>query len=123
MHRSSSVLSAVSTDSGGADDDSSSELRPLKRGYGRSNKDLASGNNNKRGKAVSPDHTNSNNQSYHVDQPPRKKPHRLIVDQPTTLNDNSIITLNPEKLSELQLFRGDIVLLQGKLHHTAVAVG
>mmetsp|Transcript_16049 Transcript_16049/g.33577 ORF Transcript_16049/g.33577 Transcript_16049/m.33577 type:complete len:819 (+) Transcript_16049:338-2794(+) len=52
----------------------------------------------------------------------KKKPNRLIVDQPTGSDDNSIITIHPNKLDELRLFRGDVVLLQGKRKHTTVAV-
>ena len=108
MHRSSSVLSTAS-------DVSDNEFRPLKRQSRHgSDMDLSTNNLKRSSSVVSPDHS----------QVPKKiKPSRLMVDQPTTLNDNSIVTLHPDKLSELQLFRGDIVLLHGKLHHTAVAVG
>ncbi|KAL9181895.1 hypothetical protein ACHAXT_012238 [Thalassiosira profunda] len=113
MNRSSSILSAISTDNdddGGVD----SELRPLKRGHGkRSPPTHKRSRSTSRSKPVSPDRSSDR---------PRKKPCKLIVDQPTTLNDNSIVTLHPDRLSELQLFRGDIVQINGKLHHTAVAV-
>ena len=51
-----------------------------------------------------------------------RKPYRLIVDQPSAMDDNSIITLHPTKLQELQIFKGDVVLLQGKRHQSTVAV-
>lgn len=43
----------------------------------------------------------------------KKAPNRLLVDDATN-DDNSIITLSPAKMEELQLFRGDTVLLKGK---------
>ena len=110
MHRSSSTLSTAS-------DVSDNEFRPLKRQSRHgSDMDISTSNLKRSSSVVSPDqHLN--------DQVKKIKPIRLMVDQPTTLNDNSIVTLHPDKMSELQLFRGDIVLLHGKLHHTAAAVG
>jgi transitional endoplasmic reticulum ATPase len=43
----------------------------------------------------------------------KKAPNRLIVDD-TSNDDNSVVTLSPAKMEELQLFRGDTVLLKGK---------
>ena len=115
MNRSSSILSAISTDNDDEDEGVDAELRPLKRGHGeRSPPTHKRSRSTSRSKPVSPDRSSDR---------PRKKPCKLIVDQPTTLNDNSIVTLHPDRLSELQLFRGDIVQIHGKLHHTAVAVG
>ena len=109
MHRSSSTLS---TGSGVSDN----EFRPLKRQSRHgSDMDISTSNLKRSSSVVSPDQS--------LNQVKKIKPIRLVVDQPTTLNDNSIVTLHPDKMSELQLFRGDIVLLHGKLHHTAAAVG
>lgn len=94
MHRASSTLSNVSNVSDDIDD----ERRPLKRTH------------DGRGKP-GPESSLK-----------KKKTQRLMVDQPTSLIDDSIITLHPDKLTELELFRGDIALLRGKRHHTAVAV-
>lgn len=52
----------------------------------------------------------------------KRKPYRLVVDQPDHGADNSVLYLHPSKLTELQLFRGDAVLLKGRLHHTTVAI-
>ena len=43
----------------------------------------------------------------------KKAPNRLIVDDATN-DDNSVVCLSPAKMDELQLFRGDTVLLKGK---------
>jgi transitional endoplasmic reticulum ATPase len=43
----------------------------------------------------------------------KKAPNRLIVDEANN-DDNSVVTLSPAKMEELQLFRGDTVLLKGK---------
>jgi transitional endoplasmic reticulum ATPase len=52
----------------------------------------------------------------------KRKPYRLVVDQPDHGADNSVVYLHPTKLTELQLFRGDAVLLRGRLQHTTVAI-
>lgn len=39
-------------------------------------------------------------------------PNRLVVDE-AAHDDNSCIALNPKKMSELQLFRGDTVEITG----------
>ncbi|KAJ6232305.1 transitional endoplasmic reticulum atpase [Anaeramoeba flamelloides] len=49
----------------------------------------------------------------------KKAPHRLYVDDSVT-DDNSSITLNPQKMNELGLFRGDSVLLKGKKRHDTI---
>ena len=99
MHRASSTLSNVSNVSDNIDD----ERRPLKRSH------------DGRGKAGPV--------SFGGPPAKKKKAQRLMVDQPNPLNnDNSTITLHPDKLTELDLFRGDIALLHGKRSHTAVAV-
>jgi transitional endoplasmic reticulum ATPase len=43
----------------------------------------------------------------------KKAPNRLIVDEAQN-DDNSVVTLSAAKMEELQLFRGDTVLLKGK---------
>jgi len=54
---------------------------------------------------------------------PQKKraANRLIVDEATN-DDNSVIALNPNKMSELQLFRGDTVEIKGKRGKTTVCI-
>lgn len=53
----------------------------------------------------------------------RKKhsPNRLIVDQSST-DDNSIIYMSEAKMKELNLFRGDVVLVKGKRKRTTVCI-
>src|SRR3989338_7668174 len=51
----------------------------------------------------------------------RKRPNRLIVDDAST-NDNSIITLHPDKIDELELFNRDNVLLRGKKLRQTVCI-
>jgi transitional endoplasmic reticulum ATPase len=43
----------------------------------------------------------------------KKAPNRLVVDDALS-DDNSVVSLSPAKMEELQLFRGDTVLLKGK---------
>ena len=51
----------------------------------------------------------------------KQKPNRLIVaDSPN--DDNSIVQVSPAKLEELQLFRGDTVILKGKRRKETVAI-
>eukprot|EP01100_Stratorugosa_tubuloviscum_P008948 TRINITY_DN374_c0_g1_i1.p1 TRINITY_DN374_c0_g1~~TRINITY_DN374_c0_g1_i1.p1 ORF type:complete len:844 (+),score=507.81 TRINITY_DN374_c0_g1_i1:175-2706(+) len=52
---------------------------------------------------------------------PKKSPNRLIVEESST-DDNSIISLNPATMEELQLFRGDTVLLKGKKRKDTVCI-
>jgi transitional endoplasmic reticulum ATPase len=51
----------------------------------------------------------------------KKAPNRLIVDDAVN-EDNSVIALNPKKMDELQLFRGDTVLLKGKKRKDTVCI-
>jgi hypothetical protein len=44
----------------------------------------------------------------------KKAPNRLVVDDATN-DDNSVVCLSKAKMDELQLFRGDTVLLKGKI--------
>ena len=50
-----------------------------------------------------------------------RSPHRLIVDDATN-DDNSIISLSPRRMDELNLFRGDTVLIKGKKGHDTVCI-
>ena len=43
----------------------------------------------------------------------KKRPNRLIVEDAVN-DDNSVVALSMAKMDELQLFRGDTVLLKGK---------
>ena len=43
----------------------------------------------------------------------KRSPNRLIVDEATN-DDNSVVALSAAKMEELQLFRGDTVLIKGK---------
>jgi len=51
----------------------------------------------------------------------KRSPNRLIVDDATN-DDNSVITLSPAKMEELQLFRGDTVLIKGKKGKDTVCI-
>ncbi|CAE8649761.1 unnamed protein product, partial [Polarella glacialis] len=54
---------------------------------------------------------------------PQKKrsPNRLIVDEALN-DDNSVVTLSQQKMEELNLFRGDNVLLKGKKRRDTVCI-
>mmetsp|Transcript_800 Transcript_800/g.1294 ORF Transcript_800/g.1294 Transcript_800/m.1294 type:complete len:856 (+) Transcript_800:74-2641(+) len=119
MHRSSSTLSVISRES------TTSELRPLlKRSLGQQHRasfDEADGRKKKTKTLQKSKGANKDKATSHFNQS-KRKPYRLIVDQSTLNDDSSIIYLHPDKLSELDLFRGDIALLKGKRHHDTVAV-
>ena len=51
----------------------------------------------------------------------KSKPNRLIVDDATT-DDNSVVCISQDKMDELQLFRGDTVLLKGKRRKETVCI-
>lgn len=51
----------------------------------------------------------------------KSKPNRLIV-QETQNDDNSVVVLSQNKMDELQLFRGDTVLLKGKKRRETVCI-
>lgn len=51
----------------------------------------------------------------------KKAPNRLIIDDATN-DDNSVVALSPAKMEELQLFRGDTVLLKGKKRKDTVCI-
>mmetsp|Transcript_2268 Transcript_2268/g.4015 ORF Transcript_2268/g.4015 Transcript_2268/m.4015 type:complete len:811 (+) Transcript_2268:115-2547(+) len=51
----------------------------------------------------------------------KKSPNRLIVDDAVN-DDNSVVCLNLQKMEELQLFRGDTVLIKGKKRKDTVCI-
>ena len=51
----------------------------------------------------------------------RRKPNRLIVDEATG-DDNSVIGLSENKMKQLELFRGDTVLIKGKRKKETVCI-
>jgi len=51
----------------------------------------------------------------------KKRPNRLLVDEATN-DDNSVVALHPKKLEELQLFKGDTVLLKGKRRKDTICI-
>jgi transitional endoplasmic reticulum ATPase len=51
----------------------------------------------------------------------KSKPNRLIV-QESANDDNSVVSLSQKKMDELQLFRGDTVLLKGKRRRDTVCI-
>ena len=51
----------------------------------------------------------------------KKAPNRLIVDEAHN-DDNSVVSLSAAKMQELQLFRGDTILLKGKKGHDTVCI-
>ena len=51
----------------------------------------------------------------------KKAPNRLVVDDAQN-DDNSVVCLSAAKMEELQLFRGDTVLLKGKKGKDTVCI-
>ena len=51
----------------------------------------------------------------------KKSPNRLVVDEASN-EDNSVVALHPKKMEELQLFRGDTVLIKGKKRKDTVCI-
>ena len=51
----------------------------------------------------------------------KSRPNRLLVEEAVN-DDNSVVALSQEKMDELQLFRGDTVLLKGKRRKETVCV-
>ncbi|XP_020261333.1 cell division cycle protein 48 homolog [Asparagus officinalis] len=43
----------------------------------------------------------------------KKAPNQLVVDEAVS-DDNSVVSMYPDTMEKLQLFRGDTVLLKGK---------
>ncbi|GBM92712.1 Transitional endoplasmic reticulum ATPase [Araneus ventricosus] len=51
----------------------------------------------------------------------KQKPNRLIVEEAVN-DDNSVVDLSQSKMNELQLFRGDTILLKGKKRRETVCI-
>ncbi|KAF0310329.1 Transitional endoplasmic reticulum ATPase TER94 [Amphibalanus amphitrite] len=51
----------------------------------------------------------------------KERPNRLLVDEAAS-DDNSVVALSQAKMDELQLFRGDTVLLKGKKRKETVCI-
>ena len=51
----------------------------------------------------------------------KRSPNHLIVDDATN-DDNSVISLSPAKMEQLELFRGDTVLIKGKKGRDTVCI-
>lgn len=51
----------------------------------------------------------------------KDRPNRLLVDEAIN-DDNSVVALSQAKMDELQLFRGDTVLLKGKRRKETVCI-
>ncbi|KAI3910820.1 hypothetical protein MKW98_016571 [Papaver atlanticum] len=51
----------------------------------------------------------------------KKAPNRLIVDEAIE-DDNSMISMHPETMEKLQLFRGDTILLKGKKRKDTICI-
>lgn len=51
----------------------------------------------------------------------KKSPNRLVVDDAVN-DDNSVVTLHPDTMESLELFRGDTVLLKGKKRKETVCI-
>ena len=51
----------------------------------------------------------------------KKNPNRLMVDEASN-DDNSVVALNLATMEELQLFRGDTVLIKGKRRKDTVCI-
>ena len=51
----------------------------------------------------------------------KMKPNRLIVEE-AIQDDNSVVTLSQAKMDELQLFRGDTILIKGKKRKETVCI-
>ena len=51
----------------------------------------------------------------------KKNPNRLMVDEATN-DDNSVVALNLATMEELQLFRGDTVMIKGKRRKDTVCI-
>ncbi|KAE8795985.1 Cell division cycle 48-like protein [Hordeum vulgare] len=52
----------------------------------------------------------------------KKAVNRLVVEDATTNDDNSVCTLHPDTMEKLSLFKGDTVLLKGKRRHSTVCM-
>jgi len=52
----------------------------------------------------------------------KKKPNKLMVDECGENDDNTIVSLNAQTMDDLELFRGDTVLIKGKKRHETVCI-
>mmetsp|Transcript_13934 Transcript_13934/g.19225 ORF Transcript_13934/g.19225 Transcript_13934/m.19225 type:complete len:163 (-) Transcript_13934:329-817(-) len=54
----------------------------------------------------------------------KKAPFRLLVDEPVNdeQQDNSVVALHPDKMEELQFYRGDTILLKGKKKRDTICI-
>ncbi|KAG2690118.1 hypothetical protein I3843_09G168900 [Carya illinoinensis] len=51
----------------------------------------------------------------------KKAPNRLVVDEAIN-DDNSVVTLHPDTMEKLQLFRGDTILIKGKKRKDTICI-
>ncbi|KAF2292172.1 hypothetical protein GH714_014766 [Hevea brasiliensis] len=51
----------------------------------------------------------------------KKSPNRLIVDEAIN-DDNSVVSMHPETMEKLQLFRGDTILVKGKKRKDTICI-
>lgn len=51
----------------------------------------------------------------------KSRPNRLIVDEAVN-DDNSVVAMSQQKMDELQMFRGDTVLVKGKRRKDTVCI-
>jgi len=51
----------------------------------------------------------------------KASPNKLIVDDATN-DDNSVMTINPKTMKELKLFKGDTILIKGKMRKETVLI-
>ncbi|CAN1837417.1 Cell division cycle protein 48 homolog [Linum perenne] len=51
----------------------------------------------------------------------KKSPNRLVVDEAVN-DDNSVVSLHPDTMEKLQLFRGDTILIKGKKRKDTIAI-
>ncbi|VAH74677.1 unnamed protein product [Triticum turgidum subsp. durum] len=52
----------------------------------------------------------------------KKAANRLVVEEATTNDDNSVCNLHPDTMEKLSIYKGDIVLLKGKRRHNTVCM-
>lgn len=57
-----------------------------------------------------------------VTAPIRNKPNRLIVEEAEENDDNSVVALSQAKMDELELFRGDTVIIKGPKRRETVCI-
>ncbi|KPA80042.1 putative Transitional endoplasmic reticulum ATPase [Leptomonas pyrrhocoris] len=51
----------------------------------------------------------------------KAKLNKLIVEEPYN-DDNSVVSMNPKRMEELNIFRGDTVMVKGKKHRSTVCI-